>query len=336
MRYVDVAVFAHNEEESIGFLLADLSRQTLLGYADTNLRIRVLCNACRDQTVAVAQEAIKATRSLSGITLVDDFEQGGKSRTWNRFVSELPDNSDFCIFIDGDIRLPDGDALRGLLNDLGNSKAVAVTSRPLKDVRKLRRKPLLRAAASSISREHKDGPICGQLYAAQTNALRQIRLPVPCLVEDGFLSACLITGLFSHPAKRERVKASPMVSHYFEAPGSLQEFFNHDVRLALGRELNAALYSDLWAAQSIPERVALLQQFSESRGIERSVDEHFKHPERSALTSSIVLRQLTAVGNTDKFYRKILRFPFKLLHCFYKITVNQRAKRLFTKHQFQW
>ena len=336
LRHVDIAVFAHNEQESLPALIGDLDRQAVINDPDIELRIRVLCNGCRDRTVEVAKEAVAASMNLSPITNIDNFVEGGKALTWNRYVSALPENSHFVIFMDGDIRIKDINALSHLLDDLQQSEvAVAATSRPTKDLCRIRRNPLLRAATRLTGRDHRDGPICGQLYVVKASTVRQIRLPVPCLVEDGFLSACLVTGLFTHQGQPQRVKASPRVSHYFEVPGSLREFFHHDIRLRLGSELNAALYTDLWAAKSVKERIEILKQLSESKGIDFSIDEHQKHPERSALFGQKFLSPVFD-NKKKKLFKIILNIPFHFSHCLYMVAVRHRAKKLFTERKFQW
>ena len=335
MQCVDIGVFAHNEENAIADLLADLDCQTLVKDPNTELRIRILCNGCSDRTSEVAVHAVTNSTHLHPITVVNNFEAGGKALTWNRFVTELPDNSQFVLFIDGDIRIRDSATLSNLLEDLQRSDAVAATSRPIKDLRRIRWKPSLRMAAEFIVRQHKDGPISGQLYAVKSEAVRQIRLPVPCLVEDGFLSACLGTGLFSHPGQPERVKASLRASHYFETPGSLREFFEHDVRLSLGCEFNAALYSDLWAAETVKDRIALLSSFSQSSGIDRSLDEHERHPERSALNRKSILSG-TWSSDRENMMMKLMKLAFRVLHSLYMESVRRRAMQLFKERRFQW
>ncbi len=335
MRHVDIAIFAHNEERNLAALIDDLARQTLIWDPNTELQIRILCNACRDKTVLVAKRALLSRAQLIPIAAVDDLAEGGKSRTWNRYVSQLRDDSDSAVFMDGDIRISDADALSNLVEDLLQSDGVAVTSRPLKDLRRLRRRPLLRTATSLTGRDHRDGPIAGSLYAIETRALRQIRLPVPCLVEDGFLSACLVTGLFACQGQPERVRASRRVCHYFEPPGSLREFFRHDVRLALGAELNAALYTDLWQAESVSNRIEMLHQFSVSFGIDHSIDEHLKHPERSALRWKNLFSPMD-VSNKDGFFSTALRLAFRFGHLLYMAVVFHRSRKLFAERRFRW
>lgn len=335
MQFVDIAIFAHNEQEQISRLLEDLSQQTLLADADTRLRIRVLCNGCSDDTFAVAEAAVSRLPELRAVCDVRDLPQPGKSRTWNAFVDQLPPDSDFVVFVDGDIQLRDTNALLHLIEDLRGDSAVAITSRPQKDTQSLRRRPLLRFIAESVGRVHRDGPIAGSLYAVKTAAIRNVRLPVPCLTEDAFLSACLVTGIFSHEGRPALVKASSRVSHWFKTPETLRQFFAHDVRIAVGTELNAALFSTLWEAESNEQRYQLLSRFSESSGIEESIVEHLRHPDRSSLKFRFALLRLFRRGNRS-FISHIIHFPLRLVHFIYVLLVNNLARRKFQERRFQW
>lgn len=335
VRNVDIGIFAYNEEGKIDRLLGDLARQTLFADHHTKLKIRILCNGCTDRTAEVASAAVQNSDILRPITLINNFELGGKSRTWNRFVGELPEDSEFCLFIDADVEIRAPATLENMLVELQQCQAVAVTSRPIKEVNSLRWNPLLRFAARSIAAEHRDGPICGQLYAVRSEAVRDIRLPVPCLVEDGFLSACLITGLFSHPGKYEKVKASVLAIHHFEAPGTLSQFFQHDVRIRLGCELNAALYSELWAAETIEDRTALLREYAASQGLDRAIDEHARHPERSALKRRGICEN-ALIPDRERPISSLARLLPRLAHSIYLDIVRCRAKWLFRKRRFSW
>lgn len=335
MKRVDVAVFAHNEEHTISDLIEDLSRQSILFDAGAIVRIRILANGCADNTVSVARSGLTGRKHLNDVTVVDELHEAGKALTWNRFVTELPSDSQYVVFLDGDIRIEEEQALLRLITGLVESDATAITSRPKKSFAHLRCRPILKLAAHHISRQHQDGPIAGSLYAARTEAIRDIRLPVPCLVEDGFLSACLITDLFAHKPTPRLVKASQNVSHTFEAPSTLMEFFRHDVRLQLGVELNAALYTALWAADSQQERREILQRYARSEDIDSSIDDHLMHPERTSLFHSWKPRFNNGEqSHTD--IRTLLRWPVHSAHALYLSIVRAKARRLFKQRQFNW
>ncbi len=335
MQQVEIGVFAHNEENTIEMLLGDLARQSIISNLETEVRISILCNGCSDSTVSIARRSVTKIGGLCKTTTIYDYGEAGKSRTWNRFVENINNRSQYIIFMDADIRINDVDALLNLVIELQQNNTVAVTSRPIKNTHHLRWNPILRTATILTARSHKNGPIAGHLYIVKADAVKNIYLPVPCLVEDGFLSACFITGLFSHQGRPQLVKASRYVSHFFNTPGSLREFFYHDVRLALGCELNAALYSELWAANSIEKKQKLLYRFAHSSGIDRAINEHLVHQERSALKSKIDYYEL--IGNKkDSLFKRLLRFPFSILHYFYMSAVYYRARGLFEDRKFQW
>ena len=89
---VDLGVFAHNEAAGIAAVVRALRAQAVPGL---DLRILVLANGCRDATAALAAEAGAE---------VADLPEGGKSRTWNRFVHDLSRlDAAVLIFADADI-----------------------------------------------------------------------------------------------------------------------------------------------------------------------------------------------------------------------------------------
>jgi len=80
---------AHNEERRIAACLASLP----LGRADVT--VHVVVNGSTDRTAEIA-------RGFAGIT-VHDWPEGGKARSWNRFVLDSPElNPSYWVFVDGD------------------------------------------------------------------------------------------------------------------------------------------------------------------------------------------------------------------------------------------
>ena len=73
---VDLGIFAHDEGARIAAMVAGVLSQR----HDLDLRVLVLANGCRDNTAAEARAAGAE---------VAELEDGGKSRTWNRFVHDL-------------------------------------------------------------------------------------------------------------------------------------------------------------------------------------------------------------------------------------------------------
>ena len=115
MLRVDLGVFAHDEAAGIAAMVAGLRAQVPPPGVD--LRLLVLANGCRDDTVARARAAGAE---------VADLPQGGKSRTWNRFVHDLSrPEADLLVFCDADICLPEPDALARLITALAARPAPA-------------------------------------------------------------------------------------------------------------------------------------------------------------------------------------------------------------------
>ena len=94
---VVIAVLAHNEERRIGLCLSSLPLN------DPDVHVHVLVNGSTDRTAAIAR-----SMPANNIT-VHDWLEGGKSRSWNRFIFDTPDiEADIDIFVDGDAEVLPG------------------------------------------------------------------------------------------------------------------------------------------------------------------------------------------------------------------------------------
>lgn len=92
-----VAVLAHNEERRIAACLASLP----LG--DPAVAVHVIINGSTDGTAALARAAV------AGRAVVHDWPEGGKARSWNRFVLDTPGlAADAFVFVDGDAEVIPG------------------------------------------------------------------------------------------------------------------------------------------------------------------------------------------------------------------------------------
>jgi glycosyltransferase involved in cell wall biosynthesis len=135
MTTIDIGIFAHNEEAGIGAMLRDLARQSVLRDDRFSVRVVVLANGCRDKTASAAREAVSAFPDPAMVEVLD-LAEGGKSRTWNRFVHDVarPD-ADLLAFLDADIGLPQQDVIDRLAAFLNAHPGVdATSSQPVKDI----------------------------------------------------------------------------------------------------------------------------------------------------------------------------------------------------------
>jgi hypothetical protein len=243
------------------------------------------------------------------------------------------------MFVDGDIRIRDSYCLQNLLAECFATDIVAVTSCP-KYTFAEGTSWLLKTILSATATPHVDGPICGQLYAVKRSALDPIALPVPCPAEDGFLSACLNTQLFRNgPHKGEcrkpLVKASATAWHEFTMPGTFRQLFDHSVYLAIGTEMNAALYTALWQPQAESDRVKLLRGFAQRDNLEYWFSRHEACREKSSFnlrpTFQKYFRQLGHKGVKGIFFA-----PAMIMKIAYLAMVNHRARKLFKSRAFGW
>jgi len=179
---------------------------------------------------------------------VVDLPQGGKSRTWNTFVHSLcPADSDYMLFCDADIRIPKNDIVDNMLALFGNApELLVVNSWPRKDT-DLEPKSMgfmakiITAAGGSLT-SYKT-TICGQLYMAKADAIRDIHMPIGLPVEDGFLKAMLLTKLFSGGENINGITGSEQVWHSYESITGLFELLNHQVRIVIGSAINLMLFN---------------------------------------------------------------------------------------------
>lgn len=178
---ITIAVLAHNEAARIEKCLASLP----LGYC--GIAIHVIVNGSTDETAKLAKQVAVNHENI----IVHDWKQGGKSRSWNRFVFDvLKGFSPTQIFVDGDAEIEPGSisAMDQALHAFPNINAVSgmpVNGRSVEYYRDL------------MLREH---GLFGDLYALSGDFLsrmkaKQIRLPNDLVGDDGLLAAMAKTNL---------------------------------------------------------------------------------------------------------------------------------------------
>lgn len=259
---VDLGVFAHNEAAGIATMVARLNAQAVPGL---DLRILVLANGCTDDTAALARAAGAE---------VADLPEGGKSRTWNRFVHDLSrPEARVLIFADADIQLPDADALARLVAALQARPWLHVmNSRPVKDIvadpRGLGWQDRLIAMAGGTLDDWQTA-ICGQLYAMPATCARQRWLPAGLPVEDGFLRAMVLTDDLTVSEDLSRIGGAD-VWHIYESERSIAGLIRHQVRIVIGSALNMAAF-DALREMMPPVRKATLQLAARDLGWLRRV-----------------------------------------------------------------
>lgn len=178
-----VAVLAHQEEGRI----ATCMRSLPLG--EPAIAIHIIVNGSTDRTAAIAHKIAQDCDNVS----VHEFAEGGKSRSWNRFVFDtLPAFHDVHIFVDGDAEVASGSILKLAEALQSNAKANGASALPLNG-RKVSH------YQDAMRREH---GLFGDLYALSGTFLARmkaanIRLPDDLVGDDGLLAAMAKTDLAS-------------------------------------------------------------------------------------------------------------------------------------------
>lgn len=176
-----IAVLAHNEEARIAACLNSLP----LGEKDVS--IHVLVNGSNDATAAIAGGVAAAARNVT----VHIFREGGKARSWNRFLfDELDGFHETHIFVDGDAEIVPGsiEALKLALK--AKPRANAASGLPMNGRK-------MAYYQQAMRREH---GLFGDLYAVRGDFLQRmkqgyIRLPDDVIGDDGLICAMAKTDL---------------------------------------------------------------------------------------------------------------------------------------------
>ena len=241
---VDVGVFAHNEAAGIAAMVQALAAQDLLDAPGLDVRIFILANGCSDDTADRARSGM-----VPGIT-VAELAQGGKSRTWNRFVHDLSrPNADILVFSDADIQFPTRDTLRRLVEGLDQRSGLwALNSQPVKDImansNNLTLTDRLIVASAGSLYDWKTA-ICGSLSAMPAARARAFHLPVGLPVEDGFLRAMILTDVLTGPEDFSRIDGLDGLFHIYQSERRLGDLLRHQTRIVIGSAINTACFDEL-------------------------------------------------------------------------------------------
>lgn len=248
---VDIGLFAHDEATGIAAMLAGLARQGIFNDPTISARVLVLANGCRDATATLARAS-----AFPGVEVIE-LAEGGKSRTWNRFVHDLSrPEADLLLFLDADIEIPAADGLSRLVQELAARPGLQVlNSRPVKDIA---HRPEGLGLIDRLIAAGGDGlgewqsAICGQLYAMRADTARRFHLPIGLPVEDGFLRALVLTDALTEPREDlSRIDGSRAgagaegVFHLYPSERGIAALIRHQTRIVIGSSINAACFAAL-------------------------------------------------------------------------------------------
>lgn len=261
---VDIGVFAHDEAAGIAAMVARLLAQDLSGL---DARLLVLANGCHDDTAAQARQAGAEVAELA---------EGGKSRTWNRFVHDLSRReAEVLIFVDADIAFTAPDSLKRLAQGLAARPGLWVlNSQPVKDIAQpmQRLSPLDRLIATAGGGlDDWKTAICGQLYAMPSRSARRFHLPIGLPVEDGFLRAMVLTDGLETPEDFSRIDGLDGLSHIYASERTIAALIRHQTRIVIGSAINFAAFEALRAQPAGHRRGALGQAAGDALWLHNTV-----------------------------------------------------------------
>lgn len=190
-----VAVLAHNEQRRIGACLASLP----LG--DPAVSVHVVVNGSTDRTATIAR-AFGEGQGRARLT-VHDWPEGGKARSWNRFLFDTPGvEGDVFVFVDGDAEVTPG-SVSALAAALAAEPAINAAAGMPQNGR--------RAAQYRAEMTTAHG-LFGDLYALSGGFVARlrasgIRLPVDLIGDDSLIGALAKTDLADeHDWRDERIE----------------------------------------------------------------------------------------------------------------------------------
>ncbi len=177
MTAIGIIVLAHNEEARIATCLASLASES------PGAEIHVVVNGATDRTAAIA-------RGFADV-IVHEYAQGGKSRSWNRFVlDECADAFETLVFVDGDAEIAPGSIVALAAALAADPHANACAGLPLNG----------RHAAAYRAEIVRTHGLFGDLYALRGSFVARmrasgIRLPDDLIGDDSLIGALAKTDL---------------------------------------------------------------------------------------------------------------------------------------------
>lgn len=254
---ISIGILAWNEEGVIASTLDSLFEQDVFSdpeiLPDASWEVVVVPNGCADQTARAATQALsdllpKIAEGGRVAASVKELPVAGKSNAWNHYVHEFSSrDAELLILVDADIEFAGSatvaNTVKALLDD---PTAVVAVDLPLKDAVKKTKRSFLESVSIAASKAEVTGNpvIAGSFYCARAEVMREIWLPPGLAVEDGFLTAMILTDCFRANGNSARIIRAPDAAHYFETLTSLRAIFQHEVRLVVGTALNCYLAWD--------------------------------------------------------------------------------------------
>ena len=336
---LSIGILAHNESDSLPVLLRTLCQQSLLNTAAKKHTIEVIVipNGCNDNTAYVARDELEKLAAQSNRPSwkwkVNEVQEAGKSNAWNLFVHQFSSlDSEFFCLMDADIKLYDSFALEKMLAVLShNPKYWIALDCPVKDIELKQNKSAIDKLSLAVSNSSNEGQlyICGQLYCARAEPLRNIWMPAGLPVEDGFLTQMIISENFTidNPSFDKRIVRVNEAFHVFEAYTNPLELIEHEVRVVVGIVINIflAYYLRDRCSDTLTAGMLIKQMNQEDHfWLDSFVHKSFAKDKKWIIPLSLVFRRYTSLKN-HSLWKALLRIPIATLAFIVDLSIFVRA-----------
>jgi hypothetical protein len=194
--------------------------------------------------------------------------------------------------------------------------------KPIKDVSLKKNKNLMEHLSSSVSRlsggqklEGEPAWICGQLYCAQAEILRQIWLPINLHHEDSFLYTMVVTEGLRLPKNPYRVILASSASHVFEAYTDISRLLRHEKWLIIGSAINELIYNYLLSDENKDKDPGLLikgKNEENSQWLNQLIQEAIAEKGWWIIPRFILIRRFLSLLDKS-LYKSIGLFPLALI-----------------------
>ncbi|MBX7483507.1 glycosyltransferase [Qipengyuania qiaonensis] len=241
-----VTVLAHNEEARIAACLESLPLD------EPGVQVTVVVNGSADRTAQIVRGF-----AARGVRLVE-YAEGGKARSWNRFVLDEAPQADTYVFVDGDAELTPGAiaALESCLtrrSHINAASAIPMNGRNAEHYRRLM---------------VEEGGLFGDCYALAGDFIRRfrasgVRLPNDLVGDDGLICALAHTDLGPESEWRHDLVEVCLDAGFYCEPNSItvtglrnqsQRMTNYAVRRFQNRIITGIMRSR--GPQGLPEHLA--------------------------------------------------------------------------------
>ena len=320
--YISVGILAHNESKVIRRMLCSLFAQSIFQGSDLQIEqieVVVVPNGCSDDTAELARQTLQdlvPNQQASLSWQVRELTTPGKSNAWNQYVHSFASNSaDYLLLVDSDIEFIELGTLESMLKTLERQSSTWVAvDRPVKDVAVKQSKSLmekLSVLASGIS-GNKAAPgepawICGQLYCARAEILRQIWLPLNIINDDSFIYTNVVTAGLTTPVNPYRVIRAKEASHIFEAYTDLPRLLRHEKWLIVGSAINELIYQDLQDNNDIALTIRARNE-ANARWVQELIEKQADRQGWWLIPNFILLRRFISLGQKP-LYKSLLLLP---------------------------